>query len=224
MDLNKIRNTTLKEYSEELAIEALATNLEVAAEAENARFENNEEANCFTYDQITITVNGVAHGFYLGGPQMAAMYCFMQHICEENLYNFEELTDCTPAAPEASSLTLSLFNACEAALAEEMKRRGITTGDTTMEQSRQIDKALHNLTDVYSSIINQNSPVKTATVTIEEVVSKDFEVTYSGDEDPVALAIAAYKAGEFVVDNGKVSFRQCAVTKPSTEATEWTEF
>ena len=54
------------------------------------------------------------------------------------------------------------------------------------------------------------------TITIEETVTKDFEIEANGAEE----AYEAAEPGEFVLDPGECQFRQIAITKPSDEATE----
>ena len=88
MNTNKFCNVTFPEYSEEEAIIALAENLNIAVIAENERFEEADNMLDQNYDQITITVNGIAHGFYLGGPQQQALVNFIEHICSENGYEY----------------------------------------------------------------------------------------------------------------------------------------
>lgn len=84
MDINKIRMTHLPEYSEEAAVNALSENLCAALEHQ-CRVE--EEHGTIATDQIVITVNGVAHAFFLGGPQAEGVFSFIEQICDENLYD-----------------------------------------------------------------------------------------------------------------------------------------
>ena len=62
------------------------------------------------------------------------------------------------------------------------------------------------------------------TITIEETVTKDFEIEASDTDEAYEMAEQKYKSGEFVLDSGECQFRQIAITKPSNEATEWQEF
>lgn len=62
------------------------------------------------------------------------------------------------------------------------------------------------------------------TITIEETVTKDFEIEANSAEEAYETAEQKYKSGEFVLDPGDCQFRQIAITKPSEEATEWQEF
>ena len=62
------------------------------------------------------------------------------------------------------------------------------------------------------------------TITIEETVTKDFEVEANSADGAYETAERKYKSGEFVLDPGECQFRQIAITKPSDEATEWREF
>lgn len=54
------------------------------------------------------------------------------------------------------------------------------------------------------------------TVTIEEMVSQDFEVEANCAEEK-------YNSGEFVLEPGDLVAKQIAITSPDSEATEWTE-
>lgn len=62
------------------------------------------------------------------------------------------------------------------------------------------------------------------TITIEETVSKDFEIEADSAEGVYEMAEQKYKDGEFVLDPGECQFRQIAITAPNNEATEWKEF
>ncbi len=62
------------------------------------------------------------------------------------------------------------------------------------------------------------------TITIEETVTKDFEIEANSTEEAYETAEQKYKSGDFVLDPGECQFRQIAITKPSNEATEWREF
>lgn len=62
------------------------------------------------------------------------------------------------------------------------------------------------------------------TITIEETVTKDFEIEANGAGEAYETAERKYKSGEFVLDPGECQFRQIAVTAPNDEATEWKEF
>lgn len=62
------------------------------------------------------------------------------------------------------------------------------------------------------------------TITIEETVAKDFEVEADSADEAYEMAEQKYKDGEFVLDPGECQFKQIAITSPSNESTEWTEF
>ena len=38
------------------------------------------------------------------------------------------------------------------------------------------------------------------------------------------IAECKYKTGEFILDPGECQYKQIAITKPSSESTEWREF
>ena len=61
-------------------------------------------------------------------------------------------------------------------------------------------------------------------ITIEETVTKDFEVEANDAEEAYKIAEQKYNSGEFVLYPGECHFKQIAITTPSNEATEWKEF
>ncbi len=61
-------------------------------------------------------------------------------------------------------------------------------------------------------------------VTIEEMVSEDFEVEAESAEEAMYIAEEKYKKCEFVLEPGNLTFKQMAITSPESEAIEWTEF
>lgn len=66
--------------------------------------------------------------------------------------------------------------------------------------------------------------MKKFTVTIEEMVSKDFEVEAETAEKAMEIAEQKYNNGEFVLEPGNLVCKQMAISKPDNECTEWTEF
>lgn len=44
------------------------------------------------FDTFAITINGTTLNFLLGGPQCAALYEFVLHVCSENGYALDWLT------------------------------------------------------------------------------------------------------------------------------------
>lgn len=61
------------------------------------------------------------------------------------------------------------------------------------------------------------------TITIEEMVSQDFEVEAATADEAMEIAEQKYRDGEFVLEPGNLVCTQMAITDPSDEATEWTE-
>lgn len=61
-------------------------------------------------------------------------------------------------------------------------------------------------------------------ITIEEMVSEDFEVEAESAEEAMDIAEEKYKKCEFVLEPGNLTFKQMAVISPENETTEWTEF
>ena len=70
-------------YDEKYALYNLYYAIDEALEYQQTLLDN---YNYDAYDAITITVNGTAIPFILGGPQVAALYEFIDTMCEENLY------------------------------------------------------------------------------------------------------------------------------------------
>ena len=61
------------------------------------------------------------------------------------------------------------------------------------------------------------------TITIEEMVSENFEVEAATAEEAMEIAEQKYRDGEFVLEPGNLVCTQMAITNPSAEATEWME-
>lgn len=61
------------------------------------------------------------------------------------------------------------------------------------------------------------------TITIEEMVSENFEVEAATAEEAMEIAEQKYRDGEFVLEPGNLVCTQMAITNPSEEATEWME-
>ena len=61
------------------------------------------------------------------------------------------------------------------------------------------------------------------TITIEEMVSENFEVEAATADEAMEIAERKYRDGEFVLEPGNLVCTQMAITNPSEEATEWVE-
>lgn len=61
-------------------------------------------------------------------------------------------------------------------------------------------------------------------ITIEETCTKDFEIEAESADEAYKTVEQKYESGEFALDPGECQFRQIAITKPSSESTEWREF
>ena len=81
------QSTYLPNYSESAALTDLLRCINSEAEEQNYRLEFDETAD--VYSQFTITVAGRSIAFLAGGPQIEALYKFVEHIAEENLYNVD---------------------------------------------------------------------------------------------------------------------------------------
>ena len=62
------------------------------------------------------------------------------------------------------------------------------------------------------------------TITIEETVTKDFEIEANSAEEAYEMTEQKYKSGEFVLDPGDCQLKQIVITALSDEATEWKNF
>ena len=61
-------------------------------------------------------------------------------------------------------------------------------------------------------------------ITIEEMISKNFEVEANTIEEAMEVAEHRYRIGEYIIAPGNLVTKQMAVTSPDNELTEWTEF
>lgn len=61
------------------------------------------------------------------------------------------------------------------------------------------------------------------TITIEEMVSENFEVEAATADEAMEIAEQKYRDGEFVLEPGNLVCTQMAITDPDEEATEWIE-
>ncbi|MDE6245218.1 MAG: hypothetical protein K2M50_06135 [Treponemataceae bacterium] len=61
-------------------------------------------------------------------------------------------------------------------------------------------------------------------ITIEEMISEDFEVEAECAEEAMNIAEEKYNKCEFVLEPGNLTFKQMAIMYPENEATGWTKF
>lgn len=61
-------------------------------------------------------------------------------------------------------------------------------------------------------------------VTVEEVISEDFEIIAENCEQARDIAIEKYKNGELVLAPGNLLHKQLSVNNESKRTTEWVEF
>lgn len=66
--------------------------------------------------------------------------------------------------------------------------------------------------------------MKKFTITIEEIISQEFDVEAETAEEAMKIAEEKYRNGEFVLEPGELTCKQMAITSPEDEVTEWTEF
>ena len=62
------------------------------------------------------------------------------------------------------------------------------------------------------------------TITIEETNAKDFIIEANNAEEAYDSAMKGYESGKLFLDPGECQFKQIAITNPSDESTEWSEF
>ena len=65
---------------------------------------------------------------------------------------------------------------------------------------------------------------KTYKIIIEEIISDEFAVTASSEEDAVKTAMAKYKNGEWVLSPGNLLEKKIAVITDGSDASEWIAF
>lgn len=66
--------------------------------------------------------------------------------------------------------------------------------------------------------------MKKYVVTIEELVSQNFEVFAESSEQAMEIAASKYKRGEFVLEPGELCAKQMSIMSPDDSVTEWIEF
>lgn len=84
---NKHYNAGLNSYNEAEALQQLLRAANDTLDAEVERLDTN--ADDALIDQFTITIGGVQTAFFLGGPQIEALYRFIKHIADENFYDVD---------------------------------------------------------------------------------------------------------------------------------------
>lgn len=80
-------NTYMPGYNEAFALQRLLVHIDEAM-ARQLPLLDDDSAKIDT-EQFTITVNGCSVAFYLGGPQTDALYSFVKHIADENMYDVD---------------------------------------------------------------------------------------------------------------------------------------
>lgn len=66
---------------------------------------------------------------------------------------------------------------------------------------------------------------KKFSITIEEMISKTFEVFAENDEQAENIAIEKYKSGEFVLDPGNLVAKQIQINNETEDyIIDWKEF
>lgn len=61
-------------------------------------------------------------------------------------------------------------------------------------------------------------------VTIEEMVSDNFEIEAETAEDAIRIAEDKYHSREFALEPGNLVCKQMSIVSPNNELTEWIEF
>lgn len=61
-------------------------------------------------------------------------------------------------------------------------------------------------------------------LTIEEMVSQDFEVDAEDEKEALEIAIDKYKKGIFVLEPGEVKYRQILINTQEEKVSAWVEF
>jgi len=84
---NKLYDCNLSTYNEASALQQLLK--AIAADADAMLKEAESGVTTDWCRQFMITVGGVQTAFTLGGPQMEALYRFVQHVADENCYTVD---------------------------------------------------------------------------------------------------------------------------------------
>lgn len=61
-------------------------------------------------------------------------------------------------------------------------------------------------------------------ITIEEHISENFEVEANSIEEAMQIAEEKYDNGEFVLENGNLTYKCMQADDRNGDCTEWTEF
>lgn len=72
--------------------------------------------------------------------------------------------------------------------------------------------------------ITKKTNIRIYTVTIEEVVSQDFEVKADSIQEALRIAERKYKKGDFVLSPGNLVYKQISARNKKGEAVDWYEF
>ena len=59
-------------------------------------------------------------------------------------------------------------------------------------------------------------------IAIEETVSEEFEVEAESKDDAIKKAIEKYRTGEFILEPGKLQYKQISIVDDEND--EWIEF
>lgn len=83
-----LNDASYADYNEAEALQEMYLALCKQAEETNRLIEAGEEPAMYL-KQFTITVDGEEFAFINGGPQLAAIECFIKHLAYENFYYVE---------------------------------------------------------------------------------------------------------------------------------------
>lgn len=75
-----------------------------------------------------------------------------------------------------------------------------------------------------SKRIKRNGNIRTYQITIEELISEDFEVQANSIQEALRIAEDKYNNGDFVLSPGELVCKQISARDEEGEAVDWYEF
>lgn len=124
---------------------------------------------------------------------------------------------------KVEKLMNELGNAFDGVWEAYCKEVGINSGDIDPLTYLQYGNCIKDIAELIYSIGEQNKKKKFK-ITIEEMVSEDFEVEAETIEEAMKIAEDKYYNGEFVLEPGNLVCKQMMADDGEDDVTEWVEF
>lgn len=106
--------------------------------------------------------------------------------------------------------------------ADYYTEQGIVTGDIAPLELLKYENCIDEIAKTIQQVGDGNK--RKFTVTIEEIVSQDFEVIADDIDEAMEIAEEKYNNGEFVLESGELTYKQMMADDGNGDCTEWTEF